>query len=134
MKQAVVINFIQAHKMNPEALNIIAHQWLDAFNRHDLESLLALYDDQAEHCSPKLKLRLPRTNGLIKGKDALRAWWEDSFDRSPSLQYEVIQLKPFDNRVFMEYIRHVTGEYDLRVGEMLEVRNGLIVFSRVYHS
>ncbi len=120
--------------MNPEVLNIIAHQWIDAFNRHDLEGLLTLYDDQAEHYSPKLKMHLPQTNGLIKGKDELRAWWKDSFDRLPSLHYEVIQLTPFENRIFMEYLRHVTGEDDLRVGEMLEVRNELIVFSRVYHS
>ena len=120
--------------MNTEPINIIAHQWIDAFNRHDLERLLALYDDQAEHYSPKLKLHLPQTNGLIKGKSALRAWWKDSFDRLPSLHYEIIQLTPFENRIFMEYIRLVTGEDDLRVGEMLEVRKGLIVVSRVYHS
>lgn len=120
--------------MNPEPLNIIAHQWFDAFNRHDLESLIALYDDQAEHYSPKLKMHLPQTNGLIKGKDKLRAWWKDSFDRLPSLQYEVIQLTPFENRIFMEYLRHVMGEDDLQVAELLELRNGLIVFSRVYHS
>lgn len=127
-------NLYGIQKMNPEALNKIAHQWIDAFNRHDLEGLLTLYDDQAEHYSPKLKMRLPQTNGLIKGKNELRAWWKDSFDRLPSLHYEVIQLTPFQNRIFMEYLRHVMGKDDLRVGEMLEVRNELIVFSRVYHS
>ena len=64
----------------------------------------------------------------------MRSWWKDSFDRLPSLQYEIIQLTPFDNRVFMEYLRHVEGEDELRVGEMLIVENGLIVASRVYHS
>jgi hypothetical protein len=33
----------------------------------------------------------------------------------------------------MEYIRHVSGEDDLQVGEVLQIENGLIVFSRVYH-
>lgn len=33
----------------------------------------------------------------------------------------------------MEYIRHVQGEEDLRVGEVLEIREGMIVASRVYH-
>lgn len=111
----------------------LAEQWLSAFNHQDLEGLLSLYHDQAEHYSPKLKLRQPETYGLIKGKAALRGWWRDSFDRLPTLQYEVIQLTPHDNRVFMEYMRHVQGEEDLRVGEMLEVKDGLIVFSRVYH-
>jgi hypothetical protein len=33
----------------------------------------------------------------------------------------------------MEYTRHVDGEEDLRVGEVLVIREGLIVASRVYH-
>ena len=115
-------------------LTEIAKKWLDAFNGHDVEGILSLYSDQAEHYSPKLKVQQPGTKGLIKGKDALRSWWKDSFDRLPSLQYEIIQLTPFDNRVFMEYLRHVEGEDELRVGEMVIVENGLIVASRVYHS
>ena len=107
---------------------------MGAFNRHDLEDLLSLYHDQAQHYSPKLKLRQPETSGLISGKDALRAWWMDAFLRLPSLRYEVIRLTPYDDRVFMEYTRRVAGEEDLVVGEMLEIKNGVIVSSRVYHS
>lgn len=120
--------------MTTDQLIHIATHWLSAFNRHDLEGILSLYHEHAEHYSPKLKMRQPETNGLINGKVALRAWWKDSFQRLPSLQYEVIRLTPFENRVFMEYTRHVEGEEDLVVGEMLEVKNGLIVASRVYHS
>jgi len=111
----------------------IAHQWFEAFNKHDLESLLALYDQNAQHYSPKLKIRMPETNGLIKGRNALGAWWRDSFDRLPTLRYEVNKLTADDEQVFMEYIRHVDGEPDMAVGEVLEIQNGLIIFSRVYH-
>lgn len=111
----------------------IALQWFAAFNAHDLEALLALYADDAEHFSPKLKLRHPETHGLITGKEALRSWWRDAFERLPNLNYEVVKLTADEEQVFMEYIRHVSGEEDLRVGEVLEVRDGLIVASRVYH-
>lgn len=111
----------------------IAHSWFEAFNEHDLEKLLALYDNNAEHYSPKLKIRLPETQGLITGKNALREWWKDAFDRLPTLRYEVKKLTADDEQVFMEYIRHVDGELDLMVGEVLEINHGLIVFSRVYH-
>lgn len=120
--------------MTVEELNYIANLWISAFNNHDLEKLLALYDERAEHYSPKLKIRQPESSGLIKGKNAMRAWWQDSFNRLPTLQYQLIQLTPLDDRVFMEYIRHVDGEIDLQVGEMLVIKNGLIVYSRVYHS
>lgn len=111
----------------------IASLWFAAFNAHDLEKLLALYHDEAQHFSPKLSVRKPETKGLIKGKEALREWWKDAFERLPSLKYEVKKLTTDDEQVFMEYIRHVDGEEDLRVGEVLQIENGLIVFSRVYH-
>jgi hypothetical protein len=50
----------------------IALKWFEAFNEHDLEKLLALYDEKAEHYSPKLKIKQPDTKGLIIGKPALR--------------------------------------------------------------
>lgn len=119
--------------MATEELSQIAQRWFDAFNQHDLEKLLSLYDENAEHYSPKLKVRQPATNGLIKGKSSLRAWWRDAFDRLPSLHYEIVRLTPYQDRVFMEYIRHVEGEEDLRVGEMLEIAQHQIVRSSVFH-
>lgn len=111
----------------------IAEKWIAAFNEKNLDELLALYDDEAEHFSPKLKVRHPETNGLIKGKKVLRSWWQDAFDRLPTLSYELVRLTTEDSRVFMEYIRHVSGEEDLYVGEMLEIKSGRIVASAVFH-
>jgi len=111
----------------------IAERWFSAFNAHDLEALLALYAEDAEHYSPKLKLRRPETGGWVRGKAALRDWWQDAFDRLPTLRYDVLKLTADDEQVFMEYMRHVAGEEDLRVGEVLEVRNGIVIASRVYH-
>jgi ketosteroid isomerase-like protein len=119
--------------MSASELNEVAQRWFAAFNSKDLERLLALYHDKAEHFSPKLKVRHPETNGLIKGKNALRTWWQDAFDRLPSLHYEIVRFTPHEDRVFMEYVRHVDGEEDLYVGEMLEIQNGLIIKSSVFH-
>ena len=111
----------------------IGRRWFAAFNAHDLEALLALYAEDAEHFSPKLKVRMPATEGWVRGVPALRAWWRDAFDRLPTLHYEVVKLTADTEQVFMEYIRHVEDEADLRVGEVLEVRDGRIIASRVYH-
>ncbi len=119
--------------MNSEDFKNIAKLWFKAFNEHDLESLLSLYDDNAEHFSPKLKIREPETNGLIQGKEALRKWWKDCFERLPTLHYEVQKLTADSEQVFMEYIRKVDGEEDMNIGEVLEIKKGKIIFSRVYH-
>lgn len=110
-----------------------ARSWFAAFNAHDLEGLLALYADDARHFSPKLQVRRPETGGWVQGKEALRDWWRDAFERLPSLHYGPTRLIADGTAVFMEYIRHVEGEPDLRVGEVLEVADGLITASRVYH-
>lgn len=119
--------------MTPENLQSIAFKWFDAFNNHNLEQLLSLYDDDAEHYSPKLKIRKPETQGMIIGKPALREWWQDAFDRFPSLNYKVTSLTANGDRVFMEYIRSVDGEENMLVAEVLIVKEGKIIASRVYH-
>lgn len=111
----------------------IAKKWLKAFNDHDLEALLSLYDDNAEHFSPKLKVRKPETKGLITGKAAMRNWWQDAFECLPNLEYREQGLTANEDRVFIEYTRIVPGEENMDVAEVLEIRDGLIVASRVYH-
>lgn len=111
----------------------IAHAWFEAFNSHNLEKLLSLYDDYAEHFSPKLKIRHPETNGLVIGKEAMKNWWQDAFNRLPTLNYKVTSLTANSDRVFMEYIRTVENEEDMLVAEVLEIKDGNIVASRVYH-
>jgi predicted SnoaL-like aldol condensation-catalyzing enzyme len=119
--------------MSAEVNLSIAYKWFDAFNQHNLEQLLSLYDDQAQHFSPKLKIRKPETNGFVIGKEAMREWWKDAFDRLPTLHYKVTSLTSNSDRVFMEYVRNVEGEEEMLVAEVLEIRDAKIILSRVYH-
>ena len=120
--------------MKVEQNKQIAMKWFEAFNSHDLDKLIMLYDNDAEHYSPKLKIHQPETLGLIKGKEVLRNWWADAFKRLPFLSYEILKLTADSEQVFMEYIRKTPGEPDLRVGEVLVVVDNKIISSRVYHS
>lgn len=116
----------------PSALSI-AERWLAAFNARDLDALLALYADDAVHVSPKLRERRPETRGEITGKAALRAWWQDSFERLPGLHYRALSLTADGERVWMQYARELPGSETLLVAEVLEVAAGRIHTSRVFH-
>jgi ketosteroid isomerase-like protein len=107
--------------------------WFEAFNTQNLELLLSLYDDDAEHFSPKLKIRKPETEGWIRGKEQLREWWQDAFDRLPELRYQPNYFIVDGEKVFSEYLRTVPGEADLIVGEVMFFENGKIVKSKVFH-
>ncbi len=120
-------------KMSSEINKQIALRWFGAFNTHNLEMLLALYHDEAQHYSPKLKSKYPQSKGLITGKKALSDWWSDAFQRLPSLRYEMLTLTADKGQIFMEYIRHNEGEEDMRVAEVLIIEEDKIMASRVYH-
>lgn len=119
--------------MTAEANLHVARSWLRAFNAHDVTALVALYDEAAIHTSPKIRAKHPDTGGCIAGKAALAAWWRDAIERSPTLRYEPTSLTADEDRVWLEYIRHVAGEGPLPVAEVFEVRQGRIAASRVYH-
>jgi 8-oxo-dGTP diphosphatase len=114
-------------------LAAIARTRLARFNARDLDGLLALYADHAVHTSPKLRARQPETDGKIRGKAALRAWWQDAFDRLPGMHYEERHVTASGDRVFLEYVRRVPGEADLVVAELFVVTNGVIGESVVFH-
>jgi 8-oxo-dGTP pyrophosphatase MutT (NUDIX family) len=129
-------NAVQLARVALEAsppLTNVARAWLAAFNARDLDALLALYADDAVHVSPKLRAKKPETEGRIHRKPALRAWWADSFERLPGLRYVERSLTADATRVFMVYTRVLPGDPDLEVAEVLEVRNGQIHASAVYH-
>lgn len=111
----------------------IARRWLAAFNAHDVERLVALYADDARHTSPKIRALHPDTGGELVGKDALRAWWQDSIRRLPTLRYEAFAITADAERAVMEYWRHLDGETPMPVAETLEIKGNRIVRSRVYH-
>ncbi|MBC7534193.1 MAG: nuclear transport factor 2 family protein [Ferruginibacter sp.] len=119
--------------MDITALNKqVALTWIDAFNAHDLEKLLALYHEDAIHYSPKLKIRQPETNGFLRGKSSLRLWWADAFQRLPQLHYQLKNMIVDEEQLMMEYLRLVTGEEAILVAEVLEIEDGIIIQSRVY--
>jgi ketosteroid isomerase-like protein len=118
---------------DPVAHRRIAERWLACFAARDLDGLLALYADDAVHTSPKIRTRHPDTGGQLRGKAALRAWWADAFARLPELEYVPTVITADGERAVMEYVRRVPGEPDLPVAEALDIRNGRIVASRVFH-
>jgi len=119
--------------MSAEITRRLAERWLEAFNAHDVEALVALYAEDATHTSPKIRTLHPDTGGKLQGRAALAAWWKDSSARLPGLRYELTGITASDDRVFIEYIRHAPGQEPSPVAEVFDVRNGRICASRVYH-
>jgi hypothetical protein len=110
----------------------VVREWLAAFNRGDADAMVALYADDAQHTSPRLRDARPASGGRLVGKAALRRWWQEAFDNLPGIRYELVNLIPGEGIVAFEYVRHRPGEAGMQVAEVFEIREGKIVRSHVY--
>ncbi len=64
--------------------------WLRDWNAHDLEALLSHYRDDVVFTSPVAAQLLDGSDGIISGKDALRAYWSEGLQRIPDLHFELV--------------------------------------------
>jgi hypothetical protein len=64
-----------------------SHQWVQAWNAHDVDAVLAHFDDGVVFTSPVALELLPETNGVVRGKAALRAYWSAALTRFPELEF-----------------------------------------------
>jgi len=56
--------------------NAHVKRWIEAWNKHDLQTVLSMYSEEIEFSSPKIKAVFPeRTTSKIKNKKDLEAYW-----------------------------------------------------------
>lgn len=76
----------QNDSMDHEAF---VESWVTAWNAHDLDALLSHFADDVTFRSP-VAVQLLGGDGVIRGKEALRAYWAEGLRRIPDLRFEVV--------------------------------------------
>jgi hypothetical protein len=71
---------------------VFARDWVDAWNAHDLERVLAHYADDFEMTSPLIVERMGVTSGSLRGKGAIRLYWGQGLAASPQLHFELLNV------------------------------------------
>jgi ketosteroid isomerase-like protein len=66
----------------------LARRSVDAFNRRDLDALLALMHDEVEGAPP-----LASIEGHYHGHAGIRRWWESLFTGLPDFTIEVVEVR-----------------------------------------
>jgi len=64
-----------------------AREWVAAWNAHDLGRILSHYADDAEMASPFLRSVVGNAEGVVRGKEALTAYWGVALERMPDLRF-----------------------------------------------
>lgn len=69
-----------------------AERWLAAWNAHDLDAVMALFHDDVVFTSPLAVKVVPESDGVLHGKDALRAYWSAALALVPDLHFDLTSL------------------------------------------
>ena len=80
-----------------------AQDWIEGWNSHDLERILAHYADDFEMTSPLIAARLGVADGKLKGKDAIRRYWEQGLASTPELRFELQEVIVGVNAIAIVY-------------------------------
>ena len=75
--------------ITPEFAQRFADEWIAAWNAHDLERILAHYEDDFEMSSPVIVAIGGEPSGRLRGKAAVGAYWSAALKRMPDLHFEL---------------------------------------------
>ncbi|WP_066806558.1 nuclear transport factor 2 family protein [Sphingomonas asaccharolytica] len=104
-----------------DSATFVAH-WRDAWNAHDLDAVLVHFHDDAAFTSPVAASLLPETGGVIRGKAALRAYWEEGLRRIPDLHFTIEAVFAGIDTLVIQYI----NQKGVSVSEVLIFDAGLV--------
>ena len=116
--------------MNEQLARKLAEDWIDAWNRHDLDAILRHYAPDVEFTSPFVPALSGDPSGTLRGRERLTAYFQKGLQAYPDLHFDLLRiLAGIDS--LLRYYRSVNG---MLAAEMMTVNaEGLIQLVRVHY-
>ena len=67
-----------------------ASEWIAAWNSHDLDRILAHYEDDFEMSSPVIPMLAGEPSGRLRGKAVVGAYWAKALQKYPDLRFDLV--------------------------------------------
>lgn len=99
-----------------------AEEWAAAWNRRDVEAVLAHFHDDVVFTSPVAADVVPESVGVVRGKAALREYWRAAVQAVPDLHFDIVGIYRGVSTLVINY-RNQTGGL---VNEVLEFDGALV--------
>lgn len=110
------------------------NKWIDAWNKRDIKAVLAMYSENIEFSSPKVKLVLPQMQSIITNKKDLEHYWTSALQNNyPKLKFIPKEITVQGDMCILEYYSMLDGKTKTSVIEKFEFKDGLIVKSGVFY-
>ncbi|HEY1799712.1 MAG TPA: nuclear transport factor 2 family protein [Terriglobales bacterium] len=94
-----------------------ATEWFDAWNSRDLDRIISHYADNIVLISPVAAKLLNDPAGAVRGKQALRAYFQKGLEAYPQLKFEPIEVMWGLSSVVLYYV----NQKGTKSGEFMEI-------------
>ena len=74
---------------NQPAMQVLAAEWIESWNRHDLESIMAHYADDVVFEASTVVKRWNRPDGQLHGAKELREHFRRGLELAPALHFKL---------------------------------------------
>ncbi|MEB3979846.1 nuclear transport factor 2 family protein [Mycobacterium sp. 663a-19] len=100
-----------------------SQQWAEAWNAHDVESVLEHFHNDVVFTSPVAAKLLPDTAGIVHGKAALRRYWTQALQQTPNLRFDIEGVYQGIDTIAIVY----RNQEDALVCEVLRFSGDLVI-------
>lgn len=94
--------------LTPQTARDFAERWISAWNRKDVEAVLAGFSDDVIFTSPRAKSVVGSSQ--VVGKSQLREYWSRSLSRIQSLRFTLDHVLCDGDRLAIVYIAEIDGK------------------------
>ena len=110
-----------------------AEDWAQAWNRRDVESVLAHFRDDIILASPTALV--VTGSPVVYGKAALRSYWTEALARTESIRFSVIRVlwDPARRELAIIYLAEIDGRSGTVSENLLFGDDGLVATAEVFH-
>ena len=103
--------------LQPDFVREFAQQWVQAWNRHEIDQILAHYDDDVILISP-VALKLMGGDGSVRGKPALKDYFLSGLNAYPNLRFDLLDTLCGLETIVLCYMNAVRGNKTAEVMRM----------------
>ena len=80
-----------------------AHDWLHAWNQHDVDLIMQHYADSIEFCSPVVEKVLGDPRGVVSGIDNLRDYFSKQLKNFHTLNFQLLDVFTSPQSIVLYY-------------------------------
>lgn len=103
----------------PDKAHLIAKDWIDSWNSHDIDTIMSHYSDDIEFTSPFVIKLMGNEDGTIRDKELLRDYFLKGLSAYPELQFELIDVLPGVQSITLYYV----SVNNLRAAEVMHINS-----------